>query len=79
MKTEKYNCPSYYDDEVKQIVDCTCERCDLHDNIDESVEQIKSWNKYGESKVPYTVIILIAVCIGVICAMILTNTPSSVN
>ena len=55
---------------------CTC---DLHDNIDESVEQVKSWNKYGTSKIPYTVIILGVILFGVICAMILANVPVSVN
>ena len=52
--------------------------CDLYDNIDESVEQVKSWNKYGESKVPYTVIILGVILLGVVVAMILANVPVSV-
>ena len=29
MKTQQYNCPSYYDDEVKGIVDCTCGKCTI--------------------------------------------------
>lgn len=29
MKTQQYNCPSYYDYEVKGIVDCTCGKCTI--------------------------------------------------
>lgn len=46
--------------------------------IDESVEQIKSWNKYGESKVPYTVVILGIVFLCAICAMIFANIPPTI-
>lgn len=48
MKTQKYNCPSYYDDETQSILDCTCGKCDR--DADDAANDIKGWSKYGITK-----------------------------
>jgi hypothetical protein len=56
---------------------CTC---DLHDNIDESVEQVKSWNKLdtGSDDLQQSNIILFVVILVVVVAMILANVPPTI-
>lgn len=48
-------------------------------DIDETVKQIRKSMNYGESKIPYSVILLGAVLLGVVVAMIQANMPAGVK
>lgn len=46
---------------------------ELNDNTQEAVEDIKNWNKYGESEISFAPFIIIAIALGIVCAMILST------
>lgn len=43
--------------------------------ITESVEDIKSWDRYGKSNVPYTAMVIVVMILSVILVMIFADSP----